>query len=319
MVDLLKADIVIVNWNSGSQLQTVVESIRTHGRGHVGQCIVVDNGSTDHSAGFLAGSQDVELIETGKNLGFSKACNLGAARGTSPYVLFLNPDAVLAPESLSIPLTFLSNELNKQVGIAGIALKNAHGSVDRSCSFAPSPVRLISRSLGIDRFIPQIGMRMSEWDHSESRVVDQVIGAFFCVRRTLFEQLEGFDERFFVYFEEVDFSRRAANAGYISYFLRNAEAFHEGGGVSSQVKAHRLFYSLRSRLQYAFKHFSSLSALGVGFATLCVEPFTRLAYLILMRRWQEIGDLWRGFGMLWGWTLHSLITRPYRSKRQTGA
>lgn len=314
----MQTDIVIVNWNSGAQLQTCIESVREHGEGHVGRCIVVDNGSHDGSTDFLAGAKDIDLIDTDQNNGFGKACNLGVARGQSPFILFLNPDAFLLRSSLTVPLTFLSHPENQQVGIAGIALTDADGSVQRTCSHAPSPARLLARSLGLDRVFPNTGMRMAAWDHAETRAVDQVIGAFFCVRRSLFSQLGGFDERFFVYFEEVDFSRRAALAGYTSYFLREAEAFHEGGGVSSQVKAHRLFYSLRSRIQYAFKHFSRPAALGVALVTLTVEPLTRLVQLLLKRRWGEIGDLCRGFGMLWYWAFRAFVSKLRQVDRLAG-
>lgn len=314
----MQTDIVIVNWNSGAQLQTCIESVREHGEGHVGRCIVVDNGSQDGSTGFLAGAPDVDLVETGQNLGFGKACNLGAARGQSPFILFLNPDAFLLAGSLETPLAFLSRPENATVGIVGIALENEDGSVQLTCSYSPSPLRLIARALGLDLAFPGTSMRMTGWDHSKSRKVDQVIGAFFFVRRSLFDQLGGFDERFFVYFEEVDFARRAAQAGYTSHFLREASAFHAGGGVSSQVKAHRLFYALRSRIQYAFKHFSRPAAFGVALVTLMVEPLTRLAQLLLKRRWSEIGDLWRGFGMLWYWAFGAFVSKLRQVDRITG-
>lgn len=296
-------DIIIVNWNAGPQLQACIESIRAHGDGLVGRCIVVDNGSSDGSTDFLAGAADVDLVLTGQNLGFGRACNLGAARGDSPYLLFLNPDAWLMPGSLRVPLDFMSRPENGQVGISGIALIDETGKVQRSCARAPTPLRLLARAFGIAYLAPKTDFTMRDWDHAQSRGVDQVIGAFFMIRRPLFEQLGGFDERFFVYFEEVDLSRRARLAGYRSYFLTEAQAFHEGGGVSSQVKAHRLFYSLRSRIQYARKHFSGPGALAVVAATLTVEPITRLGLLILKRRFRELGDLRRGFGMLWAWAL----------------
>lgn len=303
VINLQKTDIVIVNWNAGAQLRTCIESVRAHGGALVGRCIVVDNGSHDGSTDFLTGATDVDLVKTGQNLGFGKACNLGAARGQSPFILFLNPDAFLVPGSLELPLKFMTDHRNQQVGIVGVALTNADGTVQRTCSRAPTLSRLLARATGLDLVFPALGMRMTNWDHAESRVVDQVMGAFFCIRRTLFSQLGGFDERYFVYFEEVDLARRAAQAGYTSYFLREAEAFHKGGGVSSQVKAHRLFYSLRSRIQYAFKHFSGPSAVAVGASTLVIEPLTRLLLLVGTGRLGEVRDLFRGYHMLWSWTL----------------
>lgn len=296
-------DIIIVNWNSGPQLQACIDSIRAHGDGLVGRCIVVDNGSRDGSTDFLAGAEDVDLVMTGQNLGFGRACNLGGARGDSPYLLFLNPDAWLMPGSLRVPLEFMARPENRQVGISGIALVDETGKVQRSCARFPNAASMVMSSFGLNHLKPSIGTHMHDWNHAQTREVSHVIGAFYLIRRLLFEQLGGFDERFFVYLEDLDLSRRARLAGYSSYFLTEAKAFHEGGGVSSQVKAHRLFYSLRSRIQYARKHFSRAGALAVALATLIVEPFTRLGLLILKRRFQEIGDLRRGFGMLWAWVL----------------
>ena len=142
---------------------------------------------------------------------------------------------------------------------------------------------------------------MTSWDHAETRRVDHVMGAFYLVRRSLFEQLQGFDERYFVYLEDLDFSRRAAEAGYGSIYLAEAQAYHRGDGISEQVKANRLFYALRSRIQYVFKHFNRPAALAVGFATLFVEPLSRLALLMVRHRFSEIGDLRRSYTSLWSW------------------
>jgi GT2 family glycosyltransferase len=142
---------------------------------------------------------------------------------------------------------------------------------------------------------------MAEWDHAQTRQVDQVIGAFFLVRRGLFESLHGFDERFFVYFEEVDFAYRARQAGWLSVYLADAQAFHAGGGTSNQVKARRLFYSLRSRLLYAFKHFSWTGAVGVLLATLLLEPVSRTALALFRHSWAGLKETWAAYGMLWRW------------------
>lgn len=310
MIEHAAIDIVIVNWNSGQQLQDCIESIRQHGDGYVGRIVVVDNGSVDGSTEFLTGATDVDLVLTGENLGFGRACNLGAARGDSDFVLFLNPDACLMAGSLAVPVAFMMRPENQKTGIVGISLVDSDGVVQRTCSRAPSAINLMARSFGVGAVFPKTDMRMTTWDHLQTRAVDQVIGAFFFVRRHLVAELQGFDERFFVYFEEVDFSRRAALAGYRTMYLSEAQAYHKGGGVSEQVKAHRLFYSLRSRIQYAVKHFNRPAALTVGLATLAIEPVTRLLLLVGKRRFGEIGDLGRGYRMLWGWALRESLRRP---------
>jgi GT2 family glycosyltransferase len=276
-------DIVIVNWNSGTQLQECIESVRSYHSDLVGKCT------------------DVDLILTGQNLGFGKACNLGAARGSADFVLFLNPDAKLLQDSLRGVHDAIQEPANEAVGIVGVQLIGEDGAVQRTCARSPTMSRLLCKSLGISALIKSTDFQMREWAHAETRKVDQVIGAFFCIRRDLFSKLGGFDERFFVYFEEVDLSYRVSQLGYHSLYVADVQAFHKGGGVSEQVKAHRLFYSLRSRILYAFKHFSVISAAMVMFATLILEPVSRLIFLVMRGRVLEIRDLAKGYKMLWGW------------------
>jgi len=275
--------------------------VRAFADGLVGTCIVVDNGSTDGSADFLQDASDVVLVRAGSNLGFAKACNLGAPKGTSDFILFLNPDARLFAQSLPGACAYLDNPLHDDIGIVGVQLVGADGEVQRTCARFPTAVRLAAKSFGLTAMFKMLDFQMKEWPHNETRRVDQVIGAFFLVRRSLFLDLSGLDERFFVYFEEVDFSYRASKLGYQSAYLAEVQAFHKGGGVSEQVKAHRLFYSIRSRIQYAFKHFMLPAALTVAIATLMVEPMTRLIFLCLGMRWSEIPDLLRGDQVIWGW------------------
>jgi GT2 family glycosyltransferase len=153
---------------------------------------------------------------------------------------------------------------------------------------------------------------MVEWDHSFTRQVDQVIGAFFFIRRFVFESLGGFDERFYVYFEEVDLSFRAKQEGWNSVYLAEAQAFHSGGGSSSQAKAHRLFYSLRSRIIYSFKHFNAFEGWSVCMVTLAIEPITRLVRCIARGSVVEALDTLRGFFMLWKDTPKILSKRIFR-------
>ena len=295
-------DIVIVNWNAGSQLRECVDSVLEHGSGCVGRIILVDNGSTDGSADAIECLPGVELVRAGKNLGFAAACNLGAARGNAPYILFLNPDTKVEANSFFVPLAFMERPENGHVGICGIQLVDEQGQVSRTCARFPTLGRLTAQALGLNKIpgLHHTGMHMNDWDHGQSAEVDQVIGAFFLIRRNLFEALGGFDERFFVYFEEVDLSFLARSQGYKSVYLADAQAYHAGGGTSRQVKDVRLFYSLRSRLLYGFKHFPSWQAWSLMVITMAVEPFSRLLYCALGRDWSGMQNTLRGFRSLWG-------------------
>ena len=294
-------DVVIVNWNAGVQLKECINSVVEHGDAQVSRIIVVDNGSTDGSADAIAGLPRVEIIRAGKNLGFGAACNIGAKRGRSPYILFLNPDTRIEANSISVPLAFMEKAGNSKVGICGIQLVDEQGQISRSCAHAPSLSRLVSSSIGLNKVpcLKHTGMAMDTWDHRDTQQVDQVIGAFYFIRRSLFEECEGFDERFFVYFEEVDVARRAREIGWSSWYLVEAKAFHAGGGTSQQVKAHRLFYSLRSRLLYAFKHFPGWQAYLLVVVTFVLEPLTRSAWCLIRGDIAGVKHTWSAFRMLW--------------------
>lgn len=294
-------DVVIVNWNAGDYLAKVVESLKAIEGEGLGKIIVVDNASTDGSPDLIAAISGVELVYAGENLGFGKACNLGARRCTAEYLLFLNPDSRVFPDTLDKTIAFMRDPKNTDVGICGVQLVDKHDHVARSCSRFPTPLGFLAQALGLVRLVPRLGHFMAEWSHDTTREVDQVIGAFFFVRRALFDHIGGFDERYFVYFEEVDFSFRAKKAGWKSIYLADAQAFHAGGGTSSQVKARRLFYYLRSRILYAFKNFSVGGALLVLFATLLLEPISRSALSLSRRSWSAIKEVWLGYGMLWRW------------------
>lgn len=293
-------DIIIVNWNSGSQLHSCINSIVEFGLPLVKQIIVVDNGSTDGSEIDVENLPEVTLIRAGYNRGFAAACNQGAALASADYLLFLNPDTRLFENSLSTPLDFMDEENNARVGICGIQLVDESGRVSRSCARFPSLAIFIAQVLGINKLpgFRFLGTHRLEWDHAKTCDVDHVIGAFYLIRRSLFELLGGFDERFFVYLEDLDLSLRAYQAGWHSVYLANAQAFHAGGGTSRQVKAHRLFYSLRSRLLYGFKHFSFINAWILFWVTLGLEPFTRVIFALAKGEWLDVQHTIKGYFLL---------------------
>lgn len=301
----MEISIIIVNWNSGPLLGDCLRSIRSFGSKHVGSVVVVDNGSTDDS---LEGIEqlcvhDLAIIRNAQNVGFARACNQGARLATTPYLLFLNPDARLLDSTLAAAREQLSSTQWPFVGIVGAQLLDSGNRVSRSCSRHPTAIGIISRSLGVDRIFRSQSHFLLQWDHSETRIVDQVIGACYLVRTDVFAQLGGFDERFFVYFEEVDFAIRASQQGWKTVYCAEATAFHLGGGTSRQAKPQRLFYSLRSRLLYARKHFGSLGYMAAAFATLCIEPGSRLVFACLRRDSANVVETRDAYRWLWHWFL----------------
>jgi N-acetylglucosaminyl-diphospho-decaprenol L-rhamnosyltransferase len=296
---ILCLDIIIVNWNSGNDLRSCLLSIRKHGIDRIRQIIIIDNGSTDDS---LLGIEEIripiKIVKNDSNRGFAAACNQGARMASGEYLLFLNPDTRLFHESLLLPLTFLEEPSNAEVGICGIQLVDEYGKIARTCARFPKPLQFIYQALGVDRIMASRGYFMWDWDHLTNKVIDHVIGAFFLVRREVFEQIRGFDERFYVYLEDLDFSLRARHSGWTSYYLADARAIHKGGGSSKQVKGTRLFYALRSRLLYSFKHFSRFSAWVICVTTILIEPFCRIAIALARGSWMDVRYTWDGYIML---------------------
>ena len=268
-------DIVIVNWNTGDALRTCLQSIADGAAGvDLQRVAVVDNASTDESMTRASGVPlPLTLVRNETNRGFGAACNQGAAGSRADYLLFLNPDTRLLPDTLARSLAFLESPDQAITGICGIRLLDDGGHASTSAARFPSPRILFGEATGLGRLLPGVFPRhlLTARDCADTRDVDQVIGAYFVMRRPLFESLGGFDERFFVYFEEVDLSLRARLAGFRSMFFAGATAHHTGGLSSDQVKSARLFYTLRGRLLYAWKHFSPFSRALVMAITFGVE------------------------------------------------
>jgi GT2 family glycosyltransferase len=281
MTDL---DIVIVNWNAGNKLLECLASVQhstTDTSFCLAKCIVVDNASTDNSLAEIRQMElPLELIMNTENKGFGAASNQGAKRGNSKHILFLNPDVRLFPDSISKSLSFLDSYNDQKIGILGIQMIDQNNAIHRNTARFPTPGSLFYQMLGVDRLWPRKFPPhfMTDWAHQESRAVDQVPGSFFLVRRSLFNDLNGFDERFFMYFEDLDFAYRANRIGWQSYYLSDVRAFHYGGGTTNQIKALRLFYVLRSRIAYVAKHFGYHRALWIMIASLTIEFIVRLVW-----------------------------------------
>ena len=294
-------DIVIVNWNSGDFLSGCIASIIQFGDLYVDQVIVVDNNSTDDSLSEIDQKNNIQIIKNQENFGFAKGCNIGASYSNAENILFLNPDAMIYKDTIKLCCDYLNLPQSKDIGILGVKLYNHKKEVGRSCARFPTVKRLFFRSTGLEKLFPKYSLFMSNFDHLSIKEVDQVIGAFFLVRKSVFEKLRGFDERFFVYMEEVDFSYRAKLLGWKSVYYSDASAYHFGGGSSSKITTLRLFYSLRSRIQYCEKHLDKFSISLIYFFTFIIEPVTRLAFFLFKFKLHEVVATIKAYLILIKW------------------
>jgi N-acetylglucosaminyl-diphospho-decaprenol L-rhamnosyltransferase len=273
-------DIVIVNWNTGPHLRDCLVSIADMRAGPpIRRVTVVDNASSDDSLDRLQELPlPLEIVSNSANRGFAAACNQGASDTTAAYLLFVNPDTRFFPDTLATVTRFMESPQSADVGICGVQMVAGDGTPKTSCARFPTLRVLLGEMTGLSRVVPRAfpSHQMSAADLRESQFVDQVIGAFFLVRRPLFAALGGFDERYFLYFEEVDFALRARHRGARSYFLMEASVYHAEHVSSDQIRGIRLYHILRSRLLFAYKHWPRWQADMLLIMTLTAELIARV-------------------------------------------
>ena len=206
----MKVDVVIVTFRSADRIEACLRAVPVGGT----RVIVVDNASGDESP-VRARAAGATVVVNRDNRGFAAAANQGARMGAGEAILFLNPDAVLGPGALEAMLGEL--ERNPRAAVVGASLRNADGSPQRSRWPYPSPRAMWTEAFALDRF----GRR--------NAADGFVVGACFLVRRSVFEQLAGFDERFWLYGEEADLCRRAEVSGWRVALCESAVVDHEGG------------------------------------------------------------------------------------------
>lgn len=290
-------DIVIVNWNSGKYLANCVQSIFTSiNQNLLGSIFVIDNNSSDHSIDQVLFHQKIKLVKNESNFGFAKACNQGFKLCSSNYILLLNPDAELLEGSLSKCLSFMDE--HPEIDVCGCQLLNDHNEISKSCARFPTPARIFYDATGLSKLSPKIftpSTLMTDWDHKSSRFVNQVMGAFMFMRKDVFEKAGYFDERFFVYFEELDFSKTLMENGGKIYFNASIQAKHAGEGTTRSVKSYRLFLFLRSRILYAKKHFKAGGIILSKISTFAIEPFSRILLSLSKGKWGDIKEVWHAY------------------------
>jgi GT2 family glycosyltransferase len=274
-------DVVIVNWNSRGLLRECLAALDQSSIAERLNVVVVDNHSTDGSADGLAGARmRLNLVRNADNRGYAAACNQGAASGSAPMILFLNPDVRVRPEALQHTVGYLDDPRHRDVGIVGVQLLSPGGRIERGCARAPSAGSLLAHTLFLDRLFPALVSPhfMTTWDHGETREVDQVSGAYVMIRRELFDRVGGFDERFFLYYEDVDLCRIVRQAGSSIVYIATAAAEHTGGGTTAAIKFRRAAHLITSRLKYAGKHHGVALTTALMVSTMLVEVPVRCAY-----------------------------------------
>jgi N-acetylglucosaminyl-diphospho-decaprenol L-rhamnosyltransferase len=259
--------IIIVTYNSALEIGACLDAASLTGA----EIVVVDNASTDATRTQVE-SRNVRLIANSQNRGFAAGVNQGIAAVSSPYVLLLNPDAVI---QTSIQPLREACDLPGSAGAGGLLVDLAGRSqagfvVRRLPTFASLSLEALLLNKLWPRNPANRRYRCLDMDLHSASKVEQPAGAFFMVRRAVWEELGGLDERFCpLWFEDVDFCARIKALGLSINYAPKAVAKHTGGHSITQLSVeNRRIYWYRSLLRYSFKHFTR-----VEYRAVCLAVF----------------------------------------------
>jgi N-acetylglucosaminyl-diphospho-decaprenol L-rhamnosyltransferase len=225
--------VVVVTYSSGDTLPAFMDSLQGASTGLV-DIIAVDNGSTDDTLDYLRARPDVQLIESGSNRGYGGAANLGAARASTPWILVANPDVTFRPGSLDALLDVAARW--PRAGALGPRIHTSDGLL------YPSARELPSVGSGVGHAVFGWVWPSNPWTASYRRERGEPLesttgwlsGSCLLLRRTAFEEVDGFDEDYFMYFEDTDLCERLSKSGWDIVYAPSAVVVHEGGHATSR-------------------------------------------------------------------------------------
>ncbi len=253
---MIKLSIVTLSYNTKDLTLKCLESVRDQYKKELGkkelEIIVVDNASADGSVESIK-YKNIKIIENKENVGFARGCNIGAKAAGGKYILFLNSDTQVLDKGFISMIDFLDK--NPKVAILGGKLENNDGSIQASAGKFYTLFNLFIMLLGLER----LGFLRSS--PTKIQKVDWVSGACMMVGRDIFEKLAGFDEKLFMYMEDMEICFRAQKVGLATYFYPNIMLKHKSWGSSNRTFAIINIY--KGILHFYLKHKSKFEYLIV--------------------------------------------------------
>lgn len=255
--------IIIVNYNVKYFLEQCLCSVKKAIDKIEAEVIVVDNNSTDGSMDYIRPKFPwVKFITNQKNEGFSKANNLALSEAKAKFILFLNPDTIVAEDSFEKCISFL--ETHPGVGSVGVKMIDGRGDyLKESKRGFPTPWVSFCKLSGLTALFPRTklfaGYYLGYLSEKRNQEIDVISGAYMFVKKNVLNNVGGFDEQFFMYGEDIDLSYRIQQAGYKNYYLAETTIIHfKGESTKKDYKNVKLFYS--AMILFARKHFSRYSS-----------------------------------------------------------
>ncbi|EGW20750.1 glycosyltransferase family 2 protein [Methylobacter tundripaludum] len=249
--------VIIVSWNARDYLRDCLNSIRQTGASCVQEVIVVDNASKDGSPEMVEKEfPEVTLIRAGANLGFARANNLAMKCAKGSMYALVNSDVIIHPGCLQTLASFLDQ--HNDVGLVGPRVIGGDGNLQRTCRKVPTVWNTACRILALDRIFPDwqlfSGFEVPHRNHAKCMEAEVLSGCFCVARKQAVDEVDGMDEQFFFYGEDIDWCKRFRDAGWKVMFVPEATATHFGGASTSNAPLRYSIEILRATLKYWRKH-----------------------------------------------------------------
>lgn len=255
--------VIIVNWNAGKYLQETIKSLYEQNKDVLYEVIIIDNFSNkdDESYLFLTDvlkHENVTVVKCSENLGFAKANNMAMKMANGRNFLILNPDVIFHNNVIKILSDY--SDKNSDVGMVGPKVLNPDGSFQQPCLRGkPYPKDTLFHLIGLAKAFPKKeffnGYALWHLDREQIQNCWALSGCCMMVKKSLFEQIGGMDEQFFMYQEETDWGIRTKNIGKEIVYNPNAIVTHIGGVTTKRIKIKSIYIFTQSMEKFFKKHF----------------------------------------------------------------
>jgi GT2 family glycosyltransferase len=255
----MKLSVIIVNYNVKYFLEQCLHSVLRAAKGIDAEVLVIDNASTDGSLEYLQPLfPAVNFIRSKINRGFGKANNAALAEATGEFILFLNPDTIVAEDCFSKCINFL--EINAKAGALGVRMLDGSGIfLPESKRSFPTTSTAFFKAVGLSSLFPTSKTfnkySLGYLGDKDNHVVDVLAGAFFLTRKTLLDETSGFDEQFFMYGEDIDLSYRLKQTGFDNWYFAETSIIHFKGESLKKWSADHVKAFYEAMIVFVKKHY----------------------------------------------------------------
>jgi GT2 family glycosyltransferase len=303
-VELPCLDILVVNFNTGYLLHDMFAAVAASQDVPQKRFLCVDNASSDDSLQiFSERYPDVYLEENQVNTGFGRANNQLLPQVRGDFVLLLNTDAFVAPDTLAKTIDYMRQ--HPECGVLGVRLVGRDGTLQPSCRYFPTPFNLFLVKTGLAWLFPWVRLVDDmNWDHASVRECDWVPGCYYLIRREALDQVGLFDPRYFLYCEEVDHCRRIKQAGWKVVYYPDTQVVHIGGesaksaGKLSDAGRQLSALQVESELLYFRKH-NGVPGVVAYMGLVLLGDAILAAKHVLKQRGKALASCWNNHKLVW--------------------